>query len=439
LLIRDAIHSDIEINNFEEKIIRTKEMNRLHSIRQLGSTYLIYPSALHTRFEHSLGTLFMAKKMIGNIAKWGEYEFDEEDRKYIPVLALLHDISHVPFGHTLEEDFQLISGHDTKERIKRFLAGKEISSVLRENFSKEEIDEIVNILVTKNPENLQKPYLSEIIGDTICADLLDYLKRDIYFTGLRRDYDERILRYFNIKEYKGKYHLVLMLSEEGVRCHDVITEVENLIKIRYILAERVYCYHSKIAADTMLGRAFEALELKEDFIEDKGDEELIQSLLEYSKRNNKRFSYKLLKRFRERKLYREAYMLTLDSFKKGDKVNQDELSEFVSKYRNILKCKSAEKCLLQNIKEAEEGDVLIFCHSLGMKLKAAEILGVDENNMIDNLYNFRWAKTINDIMSQHESLWRFYVFSKLDILDKVTNECEKYFGKANIIKQFLKK
>ncbi len=438
MIIRDAIHLDIEVSSFEKKIIRTKEMNRLYSIKQLGSTCFIYPSAVHTRFEHSLGTFCMAKKIMSSVVKWNEFEFDEQDKKYIPILALLHDISHIPFGHTLEEDFQLIKGHDTQERIRKFINGDEINSVLKEKFSNEEIDEIIEILSEDNPRKLEKPYLSEIVGDTICADLLDYLKRDIYFTGLKREYDERILKYFNIKSYKGKNHLVLMVSEDGIRCHDVITEVENLIKIRYVLAERVYYYHSKIAADTMLGRAFEALKLNEDFIGEQGDEEFLCSLLDESKENNQ-FSNKLIKNFKERKLYTEAYMLTPESFKKGDRIDQEKLSKFFVKYSDIKNCKSAEESLLKEIPSAEEGDILLFCHNLGMKLKAAEILAVDENDKIDNLYEFPWADVINNIMTQHQNLWRFYVFTKKELSDKAAKVCEDYFGKPNIIKQFLKK
>lgn len=438
MLIRDAIHSDIEINNFEKKVIRTKEMNRLYSIRQLGSTHFIYPSAVHTRFEHSLGTFFMAKKIMESVSMWNEFEFEEKDKKFIPILGLLHDISHVPFGHTLEEDFPLIKGHDTPERIRKFISGEEISSVLREEFSDDEIEEMINILGSAKPQELQKPYLSEIIEDTICADLLDYLRRDIYFTGLKREYDERILKYFNIKRFAGKDHLILMLGEDGVRCQDIITEVENLIKIRYMLAERVYCYHSKIAADTMLGRAFAELNLSEDFIGEKGDEEFLRSILEESERKNA-ISYKLIKAFKERKLHTRAYMLTRESFKKGDKVDLEALSKFNVKYRDIQNCKLAEIELLKNIPQAEEGDVLIFSHNLGMKLKAAEILVEDEKGAINNLFKFQFAENINRIADQHENLWAFYVFTKLEYCEEVSSVCELYFHKPNIIKQFLRK
>lgn len=438
MLIRDSVHLDIEVDNYEKKIIRTKEMNRLYSIKQLGSTYFVYPSAVHTRFEHSLGTLFMAKRIMDSVLRWGEFSFDEKDIRFIPILALLHDISHIPFGHTLEEDFPLIKGHDTPERIKRFLNGKEINSVLREINSEEEIEEIINILGSHNPQDLQKPYLSEIIEDTICADLLDYLKRDIYFTGLKREYDERILKYFNIKCHNGKNHLILMLSEDGVRCQDIITEVENLIKIRYVLAERVYCYHSKMAADTMLGRAFAGLNLNEDFVGYKGDEEFLKSLVDESEKKDK-ISNKLIRDFKERKLHTRAYMLTRESFMKGNSINQEELSKFYVNYSNIQNCKKVEKELIKKVTRAEEGDILIFCHNLGMKLKAAEILVEDENGKIDNLFKFPWAKNINSIVEQHENLWRFYVFSKVEYCDEVADQCEKYFEKPNKIKQYLKK
>jgi len=438
MLIRDAVHKDIDVSNFEKKIIRTKEMNRLYSIKQLGSTYYIYPSAVHTRFEHSLGTLFMAKKIMDCIDKRGEYKLDEKDHKYIPILALLHDISHVPFGHTLEEDFPIIKGHDTPERLRKFIESDELGSVLKEELSDEEVEEIIQILGHDDHSALSRPYLGEIIGDTICADLLDYLKRDIYFTGIMREYDDRIMKYFNIKKYQEKQHLVLMLSEDGVRCHDIVTEVENLIKIRYMLAERVYFYHSKIAADTMLGRAFYELQINEDFIGEKGDEELILELLKEAEKKNE-VAFRLIKDFRERKLLSRSYLLTCDSFKKGDRINYEELSRFLAKYRNIDYCKSVEQNFLKEIPGAEEGDILIFCHNLGMKLKAAEILVEDENGKIDNLYNFPWAININNIMTQHENLWCFYVFSKAEYCDEISNKCERYFGKANVIKQYLKK
>src|SRR6185369_7432267 len=101
-LIRDAVHGDIEMTPVEVELIDTQEFQRLRGIKQLGTAYLVFPSAMHTRFEHSLGTSWMAHRMILAIRR--TQAMPDEKELIIRVAALLHDITHIPFGHTLEDE-----------------------------------------------------------------------------------------------------------------------------------------------------------------------------------------------------------------------------------------------------------------------------------------------------------------------------------------------
>jgi hypothetical protein len=104
--IRDAVHGDIKVTELEIQLMDTSAFQRLHGIRQLGTTYMVYPSAKHTRFEHALGCLFMTQLMIDNINNnpYPEVKINERDRFMLRIVALLHDLAHIPFGHTLENE-----------------------------------------------------------------------------------------------------------------------------------------------------------------------------------------------------------------------------------------------------------------------------------------------------------------------------------------------
>ncbi|MDI6655252.1 MAG: HD domain-containing protein, partial [Candidatus Hydrothermarchaeota archaeon] len=94
--IRDSIHGDIFLTQVEVEIVDTLEFQRLRRLKQLGMTYLVYPSANHTRFEHSLGALHLAGRVADKLGLSGE------DKKKIRIAALLHDIGHGPLSHTSE-------------------------------------------------------------------------------------------------------------------------------------------------------------------------------------------------------------------------------------------------------------------------------------------------------------------------------------------------
>ena len=95
-IIKDPVHGDVEVEDFAQALLDSFEMQRLRYVRQLGFSYLVYPGANHTRFEHSLGTMHLADLMCRQLG------LDEPSHRLVVASALLHDIGHGPFSHAIE-------------------------------------------------------------------------------------------------------------------------------------------------------------------------------------------------------------------------------------------------------------------------------------------------------------------------------------------------
>lgn len=291
-IIRDPVYGDIEITQLECEIIDSPYFQRLRRIRQLGLTYYVYPSANHTRFEHSIGTLFMAQKIIdavnanyhrrfkegiqkrdGSISL-SEFPIDPQNKFMIRMVALLHDTGHVAFGHTLESEGNIFGQeHQMQDERRMLINKKNIFSIIKKNmiafsFSSECIEftlnEIGHVLVAEESgndeefENLKMPYIADIVGNTICADLLDYLRRDPYFAGLKMEYDPRIISHFVLHNYQrqGKpevIRLALILEKrKGIVRSDVLSYCIDLMYKRYSLAEMIYTHRVKTILSAMI-------------------------------------------------------------------------------------------------------------------------------------------------------------------------------------------
>ena len=298
-LIRDAVHGDIEMNSLEVELMDTPEFQRLRGIKQLGTAYLVFPSAVHTRFEHSLGTSWMAHRILAAVRRSAGVSADEE--RLIRAASLLHDITHIPFGHTLEDERRVLPRHDKDEqRVAYFLRDSGIGRILE----REGLQDAV--IKTLQPA---ANFRSDIAGGTVSADLLDYLRRDTYFCGLSQYYDARLFESFILDNSR----LVINLEKHGVLRHDALSELVNLLRIRYTLSERVYFHHTKIASGAMISKAVE-LALREGLTAEElrvlKDETLIWILRErYS--TNSTVAH-LLSRLESRQLYRACYVLAID-------------------------------------------------------------------------------------------------------------------------------
>src|SRR5688572_18140378 len=242
-LVRDAVHGDIRLGPLEIELIDTPEFQRLRGIKQLGTAYLVFPSALHTRFEHSLGTSWMARRLTEAVQR--NHAVHPDEAQLIRVAGLLHDITHIPFGHTLEDERRVLPRHDKDvDRVRYFLEQGSVGRILeREGIQRAVIEALTG----------GHSLVSDIAGGPISADLLDYLRRDTYFCGLSQYYDARIFESFVVENGR----LVMNLEKRGVLRRDALSELVNLLRIRYTLSERVYYHHTKIASGAMICKAVE--------------------------------------------------------------------------------------------------------------------------------------------------------------------------------------
>src|SRR5262249_25173888 len=196
-------------------------------------------------------------------------------------------------------------------------------------------------------------YPSDIAGGAISADLLDYLRRDTYFCGLSQYYDPRIFESFVVENGR----LVMNLEKHGMLRRDALSELVNLLRIRYSLSERVYFHHTKIASGAMISKAVElALRdgLKTEELRRLKDETLIWTLRERFGKNPALLH--LIDRLESRQLYRACYVLTVDI---GEAKRQQIVDRF---HHNLAERDLAEK----NIAEAagvQPKDIIIYCPS----------------------------------------------------------------------------
>jgi HD superfamily phosphohydrolase len=409
-LIRDAVHGDIELSGLEIELMDTPEFQRLRGIRQLGTACLVFPSAVHTRFEHSLGTSWIAHRMIESVRRSQPVSEDEE--KLIRVSALLHDITHIPFGHTLEDERRVLPRHDKdEERVEYFL----VNSVLGRILKREGIQqEVIGTIKGNNT------YPSDIVSGAISADLLDYLRRDTYFCGLSQYYDARIFQSFMVD--RGR--LVMNLEKQGRLRQDALSELVNLLRIRYTLSERVYYHHTKVSSGAMISKAVE-LALREGMtakeLRTLKDETLIWMLRELYTRHPT--VAHLLNRLESRQLYRACYVLTTE-------VGEKRRQEIVGRFHHDIEARDAAELTIARASGIQPQEIIIYCPSFGMSLAEAEVPVRLDRGEIRPLSAGN-NEEIGILKEKHKTLWKFYVLIDRDVWERrerVKNAAAAYLG-----------
>ena len=172
---------------------------------------------------------------------------DAELEQLIGVAALLHDVTHVPFGHTLEDERCLFPRHDKGARLAKLLNGA-LGERLARLGLRDAVAAMLGVATVAVPL-----WARQIVSSTIDADLLDYLRRDSYFAGLAQNYDDRIFRYFIVDNGQ----LAINMTKHGMERPDARSETVQLLRMRYFLTERVYYHHTKVAAGAMISKAVE--------------------------------------------------------------------------------------------------------------------------------------------------------------------------------------
>jgi HD superfamily phosphohydrolase len=235
--ITDPIHKNIKFTLMEKELIDTFIFQRLRRIRQLAGAHLVYPGALHSRFEHSLGSMFLAGLAAQTLYS-KDYFSDPDYIQKIRVAALLHDIGHGPFSHLFEEVYKSLTRDLTHESVGFNIITK---TIIADIISKNGYDsqEIASLSFGKHNIN----YLNEIISGGLSVDLMDYLPRDSYFSGTeygKIDY----YRIINSLEVSSKNRLGIEKSS--------LYSYESMLISRYQMFKAVYFHKTVRSGEVML-------------------------------------------------------------------------------------------------------------------------------------------------------------------------------------------
>jgi HD superfamily phosphohydrolases len=173
--IKDPIYGYINITEEDKKLIDTPFFQRLRRVRQVPLIDYVYPSAVHTRFEHSLGVAHLAMNIMANLP----IEIDEYEAKMIRSASLLHDIGHGPFSHLFEVILIKYFGLNHEQVGREIIIRSEISDILNDiGLNPKDIGN----LITGEAFSFKK-YLQQIVKSGIDADKLDFIKRDNFHSG----------------------------------------------------------------------------------------------------------------------------------------------------------------------------------------------------------------------------------------------------------------
>lgn len=247
-VIRIPPETDVPLTPRVRSLIDTAEFRRLARISQLGLVAHVYPSAHHSRFEHSLGVYRLALLYLRRLS------YDErfaatirpEDAEIFIVAALVHDLGHWPFCHPIEDmRLERIPSHELYANS--FLLEGELADVLRQEWGIQPRD-VVNLL-SERPRDARGRILASLLSGPIDIDKMDYLARDSIHCGVPygRNFDQ------------GRLISSLCLNEagDGLAVTDKgKTAAELIVFARYVMFSEVYWHHAVRSATAMFQRAF---------------------------------------------------------------------------------------------------------------------------------------------------------------------------------------
>ncbi|MGQ4914768.1 MAG: HD domain-containing protein [Candidatus Asgardarchaeia archaeon] len=249
ILIRDPIHGSIKIiYNEERKILDSPYFQRLRHVSQLAGAQLVYPSATHTRFAHSLGTMHIAGLYASQL-----FPDDENRIKIIRLSALLHDIAHGPFSHQFDDAVYSKYFKEVKKVKEEILSGHDyqritvLKRLLEENYIDE--DTYNGILdIWQEKDSIGYAIVQGVMG----ADRLDFLLRDSYYSGTQHFGSvplDRIVNNTYIKEYNGQK--ILCYS------YKLIDDLYTALIGRFFMYRNVYFHKAARSADILIQHMLE--------------------------------------------------------------------------------------------------------------------------------------------------------------------------------------
>jgi HD superfamily phosphohydrolase len=240
--IKDPVHGYVYITEREKEIIDSYPVQRLHRLRQLAGSEFVYPGANHTRFEHSVGVMYLASKVTENpnLSRF----ISEGEADTVRIAGLLHDVGHGPFSHVFEPLLDRELGK-THEDITHWIIGNsELKDTLRKNgYDSEDVGK----LATGKLHKPKKAFLDQIISSAVDVDKQDFIVRDTHHTGAEYGFID-IFRLI---------HALDVLDEDLAIDLGALSALESLIIARIESFKSIYFHRVGRAAQIMLAMAME--------------------------------------------------------------------------------------------------------------------------------------------------------------------------------------
>lgn len=375
--IRDPLWQDIKLSFSLNNIYMSKEVQKLSRIKQLGPTNLVYPGAMHTRLCHSLGVYHLSKEIIISLlSKPIDNPFTKDGVNSFLAAALLHDIGHFPYTHSLKElpliDHEILATHIIKEE-------NELNAVLKEeNFN---IDKICSILNFEEEEkDVEITFYKSLLSGALDPDKLDYLNRDAFFSGVT----------YGIQDCSYIISHLTIHDSVSTLLESAMISLEHLLFSKYQMYKTVY-WHKKTRCATAMIKKTLMYNLEKGIIKAKDLYHLDDySFNELAQNNAETFSNviavrdnKLLKtKYEESFSLKDSFhtlCLDLDNRTKAEKI----LYKYLSKNHPSLK----EESVIIDIPEpiSFEVDIPILFKDGSVK-SFKEIDGVFNKSVIDGFH-----------------------------------------------------
>lgn len=245
--VRDPVHNFILLDGKEKALLETRCLQRLRGIKQLAMASLVYPGALHTRFDHTLGVVHVAGKMAKSL------HLGAHEENLVRKAAMLHDIGHGPFSHVSENALEKYANRDKlapgqkKDKIHEVLT----ATIIRTNpdivkiLGQTDCDSIVELLTFGHGESVNR----SIVSGPLDADKQDYLLRDSFFCGVEYGTFDMHQLHRSLVAYGHKHDRYLMLKVDGIHA------AEQYFLAKYYLTSLVYRHRVRLITDQMIVRA----------------------------------------------------------------------------------------------------------------------------------------------------------------------------------------
>jgi HD superfamily phosphohydrolase len=240
--IKDPVHGYVYITEQEKDVIDSYPVQRLRRLRQLAGSEYVYPGANHTRFEHSVGVMYLAGRVVKNPNI--SHHMNEDEAAIVKLAGLLHDVGHGPFSHVFEHLLDKELGKTHEDITLWIIESSELKDLLKRNgYSPKEVGKLAIGRLHKP----KKAFLDQIISSAVDVDKQDFIVRDTHHTGAEYGFID-IFRLI---------HALDVLDENLAVDLGALSALESLIIARIESFKSIYFHRVGRAAQIMLAMAME--------------------------------------------------------------------------------------------------------------------------------------------------------------------------------------